>query len=153
MSESGKRFGGLESEFGHDFETLSHRLKDAYQQLDALAHANNSQHSEQEELYMAVLLDGEVRAVFCTVDEYEWMRVRTQDSQGDQAHEYRSSLKTERKYKGGKHRAGGDPVNQEAARRGSLPQIDTMIVMAGILETCYQDLITNEDSVILAYEK
>lgn len=152
MAESNKRFGRLESEFGHDFETLANRLRSVYQKLDELAHADSSPHYEHEELYMSVQINGEVREVFCEVNGHDWMKVRTQDSQGDQAHEYRCSLKTERKHSGGKHRAGGRPAYEAAPHRSSTPQIDMMIVMAGLLEASHQDLLTHDDSVILAYE-
>jgi hypothetical protein len=102
---------------------------------------------------MELELYGDAREVYCVVDEYDWMRVRIQDSQGDQAHIYRSSLKTERKQAGGRHRAGGRPVSQDASRKDRLSQIDTMIAMAGILETCYHELITKDEAVIEIYEQ
>jgi hypothetical protein len=52
VSESRKDFHELDAEFGHDFATLSQRLTTIFHQLHALAHADGSSHSEQEELRM-----------------------------------------------------------------------------------------------------
>jgi hypothetical protein len=152
VSESRKDFHELDAEFGHDFATLSQRLTTIFHQLHALAHADGSSHSEQEELRMSVGLDGDAFAVQCEVDEYDWMRVRSQNILGGQIQQYRCSLKTENKHVGGKHRAGGSPVNNETAKRPSVTQLDKMILMAGILEASYADLSRNDGSTIIAYE-
>jgi len=153
VSESRKDFHELDAEFGHDFAALSQRLTTIFDQLHVLAHADGSSHSDQEELRMSVVLNGDAFAVQCEVDEYDWMRVRSQDILGGQIQQYRCSLKTENKHVGGKHRAGGSPAGNEAVKRPSVPQLDKMILMAGILEASYTDLSRNGASAITAYER
>jgi hypothetical protein len=157
MSESAKRFSELESEFGHDFDTLSHRLSEVYAGLDGKAHANGSTHSDNEILYIDTKPDDVVMAVFCEKDTQGRMHVRTQNAEGTPVTEYICNVMVETpkhrtQVEGGKHLAGGPVVPGQSAQP-ELSQTDTMLAMIGILETCYRELKTQKNLAIIAYEK
>jgi len=155
MSES-YNFQEREAEFGHDFKALSSRLRQVYEQLDELAHADGSEHDDEEIIYIEAQL-GEVSAVFCEKDKLGRMHVRSQDEEGRPISEYWCNIVNEApKHRaeadGGKHLAD-EPPPHEKAEQPALSQIDSMVVMVSVLELGHQALVTQQDATILAHEK
>lgn len=152
--ETGNRFNQLNAEFEHDFESLSVRVARSYVQLDELAHRNGSQHGNNEELYMEVQSGGEAQVVVCDLSAEGYLRVRVQDSQGDPKLEYWCNITRETPGYGegsSKHRDGGPAISQ--GPQLAIPQNETLVVMAAILEQAYSELSKNKRRVIRANEK